>query len=502
MNPPHFILIAYARNGLRQAVNVAEILRPFAEVRLCSYDLSSEQFLQEPDAVLCVVTDEESVEMAHDFQGRLQNVPTVVVDNSGGLSIELNGYAGRVSSSPDQVLDAVRELLANSETTNCGNLRVTPSEPKRNARRVATPFNHVLVRTAGGSQKPQAILIAAARQLSSDLRAEGTEVYQHIAETNAFEKIYAEPERVNNKDSDPSAEVIRLIKRRLYPTTPDDLESRSLRPLHCYLARKRLNLLVPLAKDARLLGWIAFFVPALQCTDDLLDDIHVAAHLLSTSLTEALRREEQNRDADHLQSALSALSSGIVVVNQAGQILCIAGAVGLLGSCPQKGNCFKTIHNSRVREVIALALRGNFVEKSWIDFDTQATISSFSARLPEGKIVAFWAPRKTLRDAREESGLELREVLDSLPVPVLFDNEVSPGTVPVPQGRISDEDGRAIVNCALRARARNVKALRLRWGEKQSPENAVLFYDAAVDEGRDEFADDIKHAVRFSLLAA
>ena len=98
--------------------------------------------------------------------------------------------------------------------------------------------------------------------------------------------------------------------------------------------------------------------------------------------------------------------------------------------------------------------------------------------------------------------MDLKEVLESLPVPVLLDNEVSPGTVPVPQARITDEDGRAIRNCASQAQARKVKALRLRWGKKQSADNAVLFYDSNTDEGSERFADDIEHAVRFSLVAA
>ena len=338
MNPQNFVLVAYARNALRQASHVAEILKPFAEVQLCSYDLSREQLPQEPDAVLCVVTDEESIEMAHDFQGLLEDVPTFVVDNSGSLKIELNGYAGRVSSSPDQVLGAVRQFLAANGKRN---FRMTQREPRRTHRKISTPFNHILARAAGGGQPAQAILIAATRQLSSDLRAERAEVFQHMAETNAFQKIYAEPEIDRAKDSGPSPEVIRLIKKRLYPTSPDDLESRSFFPLHHYLTEKKLNLLVPLVKATRLLGWMAFRLEAARCTDDLLDDIQVAGHLLSTSLSEALRRDEESRDAHNLEIALSALNSGIVIVNQEGQIVCIAGALTLLGSDPQKGRSFQ-----------------------------------------------------------------------------------------------------------------------------------------------------------------
>ena len=59
MNPQNFVLVAHSRNALRQALNVAEILKPFAEVQLCSYNLSREQLHQDPDAVLCIVTDED-----------------------------------------------------------------------------------------------------------------------------------------------------------------------------------------------------------------------------------------------------------------------------------------------------------------------------------------------------------------------------------------------------------------------------------------------------------
>jgi hypothetical protein len=500
MNPQDFVLIAYARNSLRQASHVAEILKPFAKVQLCSYDLSKEQLPQEPDAVLCIVTDEESIEMAHDFQGRLEDVPTFVVDNSGSLKIELNGYAGRVSFSPEQVLGAVRQFLAVNGRRNFG---MTRGERRQTPRKISTPFNHILARTAGGGQTAQSILIASARQLSSDLRADCAEVFQHVAETNTFRRIYAEPETDRAKNSGPSPEIIRLIKKRLYPTTPDDLESRSFYPLHCYLTKKRLNLLVPLVKDTRLLGWMAFRLEAARCTDDLLDDIQVAGHLLSTSLAEALRHENESRDAYNLESALSALNSGIVIVNQEGQIVCIAGALTLLGSDPQKGDHFKAIHNSRVREVVALALKGDFVERSWVDFDSQETIFSFSIKLPDGRIVLFWGPRQSQHKAgRKQSGLSLREVLESLPVPVLLDNEALPGTVIVPQARISDEDGQAIRDCAVQAQSRKVKALRLRWGNTRSADNAVLFYDTDADEGNDEFADDIEHAVRFSLVAA
>ena len=116
-------------------------------------------------------------------------------------------------------------------------------------------------------------------------------------------------------------------------------------------------------KEARLLGWLAFALEASRCTDDLLDDLQVAGHLLTTSVAEAFNREAESQDAKGLYNALSALKFGILTVDQEGQIISVTGATTLLGSDPQKGDHFKVIHNSRVREVVALALRGDFVEK-------------------------------------------------------------------------------------------------------------------------------------------
>jgi hypothetical protein len=255
-----------------------------------------------------------------------------------------------------------------------------------------------------------------------------------------------------------------------------------------------------------LLGWLAFGLEASRCTDDLLDDLQVAGHLLTTSVAEAFNNESANRQARNLFDAFAALKFGILTISEEGRILTVTGTTALLGSEPREGDHFKAIHNSRAREVVAHALRGNFVEKSWTDFDSQATICCLSTKLPDGKIAVFWGPRQTQiqppANQNATKGLDLKEVLDSLPVPVLLDNELSPGSVALPRVQISNADCQAIRDCALQAQARNVKALRLRWGKRRSPDNAVLFYEPDVNEGSAEFSDDIKHAVRFSLEAA
>ena len=464
MNTPHTVLVAFSHDGLPSALKVVETLEPIADVQLRSYDRLHEALPKEPDVALCVVTDDESLDSAHEFQVRLDDVPTFVVDSVGGLKIEVNGYAGRISSSPDQVLKTVRQILADNAKSDLRAPRKT--EPRRAPRRITSPFDHTLARTAGGGQSPQAIMIAAARQLSWDLRADRVEAFVRTVEKNAFRKVYAEPESSNGKNSAPSAEIVRLIKKRCHPVTLQELEARSTRPLHQYLIDRNLNVLVPLVKEARLLGWLAFALEAGQCTDDLLDDLQVAGHLLAVSVADAYDHEAQGYDAKSVFDALSALKFGIMTIDQEGQITSVSGASTLLGGDPQKGDPFKAIHNSRVREVAALALKGDFVQKSWVDFDSHETISSFSAKRPDGQIVVFWGPRQSQHGAaRRQGGLDLKEVLESLPVPVLLDNEASPGTVPVPQGRITDEDGQAIRECALQAQARKVKALRLRWGK-------------------------------------
>lgn len=504
----HCVLVTYGHKGLRSALNVAEAIEPIAEVQLRSYEQSLEPLPQEPDVALCVVTDNETLDLAHQCQVRLEDIPTFMVDGVGGLKIELNGYAGMLSSSPEQVLNAVRRHLI-SHTGN--DLRSAPkSEPSRAPRRIASPFDHTLARAAGGGQTPQSTLIAAARQLSWDLRADRVEVFLGTMEKGGFRRIYAEPKTYaeptfNGKGCAPSVEVIRLIKKRSHPVSLGELEARASLPLYRFLSSRNLNLLLPLTRDGRLLGWLAFGVEASRCTDDLLDDLQVAGHLLTTSVAEAFNKECQNQKTNNLFDAFAALKFGILTISQDGQILSVAGTTSLLGSEPHEGDHFKAIHNSRAREVVANALRGSFIEKTWTDFESQATISCLSTSLADGKIAVFWGPQQHPPQSSANDRVlttDLKELLDSLPVPVVVDSEISPGTAALPRVQISDEDGRAIRDCALQAQAKNVKALRLRWGKRRSPENAVLFYEAESHEGGEEFADDIQHAVRFSLEAA
>ncbi len=152
-----------------------------------------------------------------------------------------------------------------------------------------------------------------------------------------------------------------------------------------------------------------------------------------------------------------------------GQITSVTGATTLLGSDPQKGDHFKAIHNSRVREVVALAHSGEISSKSrGSTLTLQETISSFSTRLPDGQIVVFWGPRQSQHEAgRKQGGLDLKDVLESLPVPVLLDNEVSPGTVPGTSRRgLATRMVRPSGIAPSRLKQEKSKALRLRWGKK------------------------------------
>ena len=509
MNHAHSVMVAYSHHGLRSALNVAEALESIADVQLRSYDELQSPLAREPDVALCVVIDDETLEKAHQVQVRLEDVPTFVIDGLGRRKIELNGYAGRLSASPDQILKAVRQQLLAQPPNNLRSLHLSGRKPQ--TRRISSPFDYALARAAGDAQTPQAVLIAAARQLCWDLRADRVEVFLRMIEKNAFERVYAEPQtyaepKSHRRESTPTLEVIRLIKKRSYPLTIQELETRASLPLFNYLANRNCNLLLPLVREARLLGWLAFGVEASRCSDDILDDLQVAGHLLTTNVAAAFERDSRNQQAGNVFEAFAALKFGILTMSPEGQILSVTGATALLGSEIREGDHFKVIHNSHAREVIAYALQGSFLEKSWIDFDSQTDISCLATKLADGKIAIFWGPRAFTPQNSEchcaPSGLDLRAVLDSLPVPVLIDNETDPGTGALPRVQISDADGEAIRDCAVKAQAKNVKALRLRLEKGRTAENAVLFYESNGNDGGADFTDDISHAVRFSLEAA
>jgi hypothetical protein len=496
MKPKNSILVAYSHDGFRSALNVLEALKPIADVQLCAYD-SEEGLAYEPDVALCIVTDEASLDQAHDFQVQLDDVPTIVVDSSGALKVEVNGYAGRISSSPDQVLKTVQHLLSMQKTKAAPVRRKT--SVRSALRRISSPFDHTLARVSGGAQSPQAVLMAAARQLFWDLRADRGEVFLRMLEKNGFYKVYAEPEASNSTRSKISAEVIRLIKKRSFPVTLHELEAGPARPLHDYLASRHLNLLMPLVRGTRLLGWMAFAVEDSRCTNEVLDDLQIVGHLLTISVAEAFDRELSLIQADSLFEAFSSLKIGVLTIDQEGYIVSLAGTTVPLGSGVRQGDDYRAIHNSWVRELIAEALHGRFISKTWQDFDLHLTMTCTAAKLADEKIVLFWQPRQNQGLDVAQDHLDLQEVLESLPVPVLVDNE---GSGACPKGRISEADVQAIKDCALQAQSKNVKALRLRWGQTQSPENAVLFYESDLSQGKTEFIDDINHAVRFSLEAA
>jgi hypothetical protein len=495
MKPTNSVLVAYSGDGFHAALNALEALQSIADVQLCTYD-SEEALAYQPDIALCIVTDEDSLDQAHNFQVQLDDVPTVVVEGAGALKIEVNGYAGRTSSSPEQVLKTVQYLLATQKRSE-GAAR--KSTRRSSPRRISSPFDHTLARASGGAQSPQAVLMAAARQLFWDLRAERGEVFLRMVEKNGFYKVYAEPAVNSGTKPAISSEVIRLIKKRVFPVTLHDLEARPARPLHDYLARRHLNLLIPLVRETRLLGWLAFAVEESRCTNEVLDDLQIVGHLLTTSVGEAFDRELSLMQADSLGEAFSTLKIGVLTIDQEGHIVNLAGTTVPLGSGVRQGDHYKAIHNSWVREVIAEGLHGRFIANTWRDFDLRLTMICLAAKLDNEKIVILWQPQQNQSQDVAQDHLDLQQVLDSLPMPVLVENE---GFGASPKGRISEADVQAIKDCALQAQAKNVKALRLRWGKAHSPDNAVLFYESDISQGSVEFADDINHAVCFSLAAA
>ena len=76
------ILIAYGNDGHHIALNVVGVLESIAEIRLCTYEQAMRQSRNESDVALCIVTNEESIELAHLLQGSLDPVPTLVAGAS------------------------------------------------------------------------------------------------------------------------------------------------------------------------------------------------------------------------------------------------------------------------------------------------------------------------------------------------------------------------------------------------------------------------------------
>ena len=149
---------------------------------------------------------------------------------------------------------------------------------------------------------------------------------------------------------------------------------------------------------------------------------------------------------------------------------------------PARATIFKAIHNSHAREVIAYALQGSFLEKSWIDFDSQTAISCLATRLSDGKIAVFWGP----------AGSSVKSRRLSAPQPVWISKRSSTrclsrfwsitklllGPLAYLALRSLTRTARRLRDCAVQAQAKNVKALRLRWEKGRAAENAVLFYES------------------------
>ena len=76
-----------------------------------------------------------------------------------------------------------------------------------------------------------------------------------------------------------------------------------------------------------------------RCTDEMLDDLQIAGHLLTTNVAAAFERDCRNQQARNLFEAFAALKFGILTMSQEGRILS-DGSHALLGSEPREGDHF------------------------------------------------------------------------------------------------------------------------------------------------------------------
>jgi hypothetical protein len=236
----------------------------------------------------------------------------VVVESLGGPKGEIGRYRRTISFVPDRLQRrGIKSLVDRKEkgspcntkgegepVSNPGSLRPNTTRPSEEEM-----FDHFLmrirgsklVRSASSEQTPQALPIAAARQLCWDLRAKRGEFFVRTLDGCTFQKIYEDPD--GGSHGPPPLEVVRLIRERTFPHTLQELEAHSVRPLYQYLKSRNLNLLIPLVKKSRLLGWLAFALDPIRCTDDLLDGLQVAGYLLATSISDTYPLEAEDANA-------------------------------------------------------------------------------------------------------------------------------------------------------------------------------------------------------------
>jgi len=497
------ILVAYPRGGHQMPLRLVEELEPFGEIRLSTYQQLEKALPEElPQLALCIVTDEESIQAAHELQGRLHDVPTLVVDDAAGCRIEANGFAGQVPAKLHKISSAVRELLPQA-TRDRRELKVSPATTPVRAR-LTSRLDQTLARSGGSGQSAEAILLSAAKHLEWELRADRAEAHLLPKEDGESREIFCSPLIHEEDPVSCGSKIVALIKGRTFPSTLGDLNARRYRPLADYLASRQLNLIIPLAREDRLFGWMAFFLEPEMMTEDFLDDLQIAAHLLTLSLNDAAQRNEIEAEENIWDEALLALKAGLLIIDDQGSVVETVGDLTVLGNIPVKGDPFKTIQSSKMREVIARMRKGELGKSVWTDPVSQRPFVACGEKLDDGSIVIHFGEQRLFSNspaatARHE--IDFGELVEALPLPVTSDTACGLSQASLPEGRVTREDSDAIKKCALSAKSRNAKVLRLRCGTGGSLRPAVLFFESPELE-TSSFPEDVTHAVQFSLNAA
>jgi len=492
MNTSH-LLVAYPRGGESLALKLVETLdgvgittlRPYSRMKA---GMGEHRF----DVALCIVMDQESVAEAHDLQHRLEDVPTIVVDNAQNTAIPVNGFIGRASCAHDPILEMVTEILHADTRSDSSSGRNDRSRPAFVSR-----FDATLSRLGGVSEGYDTLLSAATRQLAWELRAMGAEACALDIESQ-IRRVYCSLSEGLDLHPIPDA-IGRILKAKRFLVCKKDLTRKADAPLIEYLETQRLNVIAPLMPDYRLLGWLAFRLDETMLTDAFLDDLHIAAHLLALTLRNP--SEEPPRKANSWHQVLAEFNVGMLTLGPNGKIIDVMGDTSLLGLTSSSGHSLKSVRNGHIREVIAEALRGNLTTKIWVDARSGQSYAGAATALGD-KTIALRFERLMTTPPKSDGGsssmVELSPLLESLTLPVLV--EGAPGsTAGLPKGCISTNDSESIRRCAQAAISGEAKALRIRFTPDGKSSRAVLFFETPAKGEESFLGRDISHAVEFRV---
>jgi hypothetical protein len=493
------ILVAYPVGGEGTALKLLETLESLADVTLRPYSRTKAiDDSEDYNVILCVVVDDPSVEEAHELQQRMADTPTVVVDSSRGASIPINGFCDLVSPIPQEIIQTVSDILHADLPGTQREQFSTQGLPVH--RRLTSRFDATLSRLGGLSQDGEAFLAAATRHLAWELRADHAEAYL-VNEQAEARRVFCTPML---GDASAAAEgVCRVLEKHGRLITSAELRRRSDTPLLDHLETRGLNVIAPMLEETRLVGWLALgFENDSVLTDEFLDELQIATHLLSLVL--AQRRDETDTGERPWHDVLLAFDSGLILITDSGEIADVAGATHLLGGPLISGQPFKAIRNARIRDVVAKALRSNFATERWTDPRSEQTIVCSAKPLADGAVaIRYCSVHQDVEghDSGTTEQIDLQPLLESLTIPV--EPEIPAESAPsVPKGRVTFEDSIRIRRCAESARSRNAKALKMRFHVEGSHGRGVLFYETSLAEAESQLSDDASQAVKFHVSPA